>query len=135
VNEGTTEAPDYRISLQSATPGNVDLNILNSAGASLQTQQTTNGGGFLGVVTNALNNLLDPTTGEITTTGTDLTGEISDIGAQIATKQTQVDTLQTNMENQMTAADAMIANMEQQYTYMTDMFQAEQTEALQYANE
>jgi hypothetical protein len=39
------------------------------------------------------------------------------------------------MENQMTAADAMIANMEQQYTYMTDMFQAEQTEALQYANE
>ena len=135
VNEGTTEAPDYRISLQSATPGNVDLNILNSAGASLQTQQTTNGGGFLGVVTNALNNLLDPTTGEITTTGTDLTGEISDIGAQIATKQTQVDTLQTNMENQMSTADALISSMEQQYNYMTDLFQAEQTSSLQYANE
>jgi len=135
VNEGTTDTPDYRISLQSATPGNVNLDIQNSSGTSLQTQQTTNGGGFLGVATNALNNLEDPTTGEIKTTETDLTTEISDIGAQISTKQTQVDTLQTNMENQMTAADAMIANMEQQYTYMTDMFQAEQTEALQYANE
>ena len=28
-----------------------------------------------------------------------------------------------------------LASMEQQYTYMTDMFQAEQTAALQYANE
>lgn len=135
VNEGTAGTPDYRISLQSATPGNVNLDIQNSSGASLQTQQTTDGGAFLGVATNALNNLEDPTTGEIKTTEANLTSESSAIGAQIATKQTQVDTLQTNMENQMTAADAMIANMEQQYTYMTDMFQAEQTEALQYANE
>jgi flagellar hook-associated protein 2 len=134
VNEGTTDTPDYRISLQSATPGSINLDILNSSGTSLQTQQTTNGGGFLGVATNALNNLEDPTTGEIKTTEANLTSEISDIGAQISTKQTQVDQMQTNMENQMTTADAAIASMEQQYNYMTDLFQAEQTADLQYAN-
>jgi flagellar hook-associated protein 2 len=134
VNEGTTDTPDYRISLQSATPGSINLDILNSAGTSLQTQQTTNGGGFLGVATNALNNLEDPTTGEVKTTEANLTDEISDIGAQISTKQTQVDQMQTNMENQMTTADAAIATMEQQYNYMTDLFQAEQTADLQYAD-
>jgi flagellar capping protein FliD len=134
VNEGTSGTPDYRISLESVAPGSMNLDILNSSGTSLQTQQTT-GGGFLGVVTSTLNNLVDPTTGEITTTETDLTGEIADLGTQISTKQTQVDTLQTNLESQMTTADAAIATMEQQYTYMTDLFQAEQTSAEQYANE
>jgi flagellar hook-associated protein 2 len=135
VNQGTTETPDYRISLQSIAPGAMNVDILNSSGTSLQTQQATSGSGFLGVASNALNNLEDPTTGEIKTTEANLTSESSDIGAQISTKQAQVDTLQTNLENQMTKADAAIASMEQQYTYMTDMFQAEQTEALQYANE
>jgi flagellar capping protein FliD len=112
----------------------MNVNILNSSGTSLQTQQTT-GGGFLGVVTSVLNNLEDPTTGEVKTTETDLSGEIADLGTQISTKQTQVDTLQTNMENQMSTADALISSMEQQYNYMTDLFQAEQTSSLQYANE
>jgi len=134
VNEGTSGAPDYRISLISATTGPMNLDIRNASGTSLQTQQA-NGGGFLGVVSNALNNLEKPTTGEVKTTEANLTSEISTIGAQISTKQAQVDQLQTNMENQMTTADALIANMEQQYTYMTDLFQAQQTSNLQYANE
>ena len=134
VNEGTSGAPDYRISLISATTGPMNLDIRNASGTSLQTQQA-NGGGFLGVVSNALNNLEEPTTGEVKTTEANLTSEISTIGAQISTKQAQVDQLQTNMENQMTTADALIASMEQQYTYMTDLFQAQQTASLQYANE
>jgi flagellar capping protein FliD len=134
VNEGTSETPDYRIALQSVAPGTLNVNILNSSGTSLQTQQTT-GGGFLGVVTSVLNNLEDPTTGEIKTTETDLAGESAAIGAQISTKQTQVETLQTNLESQMSTADALISSMEQQYNYMTDLFQAEQTSSLQYANE
>jgi flagellar hook-associated protein 2 len=96
---------------------------------------SSTGSGFLQVATNALNNLEDPTTGEVKTTEADLTSEITDIGNQISTKQAQVDQLQTNMQNQLSQADALIASMEQQYTYMTDMFQAEQTAALQYANE
>jgi hypothetical protein len=35
----------------------------------------------------------------------------------------------------MAAADAAIANMEQQYSYMTSVYQAEQTANLMYANE
>jgi flagellar hook-associated protein 2 len=134
VNEGTSGTSDYRISLISATTGPMNLDIRNASGTSLQTQQA-NGGGFLGVVSNALNNLEEPTTGEVKTTEANLTSEISTIGAQISTKQAQVDQLQTNMENQMTTADALIASMEQQYTYMTDLFQAQQTASLQYANE
>jgi flagellar hook-associated protein 2 len=93
------------------------------------------GGGFLQAATNALTNLEDPTTGLVKTTEADLTSQITDIGNQISTKQTQVDQLQTQMQDQLSQADALIASMEQQYTYMTDMFQAEQTAALQYANE
>ncbi len=106
----------------------------NSAGVTAFLGSST-GGGFLQAATNALTNLEDPTTGLVKTTEADLTSQTTDIGAQISTKQAQVDQLQKQMQDQLAQADALIASMEQQYTYMTDMFQAEQTAALQYANE
>ena len=57
----------------------------------------------------------------------DLKTQITNIGNQITTKQNQVDQLQTTLTNQMAAADAMISSMEQQYSYLTSMFQAQQT--------
>jgi flagellar capping protein FliD len=134
VNLGSSGSPDYRISLQSATLGPMNVDILNASGTSLQTQQT-NGGGFLQAATNALNGLEDPTTGLLKTTEAGVKSHITDIGTQISTKQTQVDQLQTQMQNQLAQADALIASMEQQYTYMTDLFQAQQTANQQYANE
>ena len=91
------------------------------------------GGGFLQAATNALNNLEDPTTGVVKTTEADVKTHITDIGTQISTKQTQVDQLQAEMQDQMARADALIASMEQQYTYMSDLFQAQQTADQQYS--
>ncbi len=93
---------------------------------------TASGGGFLKAATDALNGLEDPTTGVVKTTETDLNSQITDLTSTIADKQTQVDNLQTQLTNQMSAADAMIASMEQQYSYLTDMFQAMQTADQQY---
>ena len=60
---------------------------------------------------------------------------IASIGSTIATKQAAVDQLQTNLTNQMATADAAIASMQQQYSYMSQMFAAQQTADLMYANE
>ena len=55
-----------------------------------------------------------------------VTVQITNIGNQITTKQNQVDRLQTTLTSQMAAADALISSMEQQYSYLSSMFQAQQ---------
>jgi flagellar hook-associated protein 2 len=85
------------------------------------------GSGFLKAATDALNSLEDPTAGLLKTAESDLTTQITNIGNQITTKQNQVDQLQTTLTSQMAAADALIASMEQQYSYLSNMFQAQQT--------
>ncbi|MBV9508229.1 MAG: flagellar filament capping protein FliD [Acidobacteriia bacterium] len=103
----------------------------NSAGiASLLGSPTS--GGFLQSVTTALNNVEDPNTGLLKTAESNTANQIANIGAQISTKQTQVSQLQTTLTQQMAAADALIASMEQQYSYLTGMFQAQQTAAASY---
>jgi len=92
------------------------------------------GSGFLQAATNALTNLEDPTAGLLKTTEAATTSQITNIGNQISAKQTQVDNLQTQLTNQMAAADAAIATMEQQYSYLSSMFAAQQTADQQYAN-
>jgi hypothetical protein len=57
------------------------------------------------------------------------------LGDTITDKQNQVDALQTQLTNQMATADAAIATMEQQYSYMSSMFAAQQTADQMYANE
>jgi flagellar capping protein FliD len=71
--------------------------------------------------------LEDPSAGLLKTAESDMQTQITNIGNQITTKQNQVDQLQTTLTNQMAAADAMISSMEQQYSYLTSMFQAQQT--------
>lgn len=90
------------------------------------------GGGFLKAATDALANLQDPTAGLLKTAETDMQTQITNIGHHIATKQTQVDRLQQQLISQMVAADAAIASMEQQYSYLSSMFQAQQTAAQMY---
>lgn len=94
-----------------------------------------NGSGFLAFATNALTNLEDSTSGLIKTGESDLTTQITNINTQIATKQAQVDQLQTTLTSQMASADAAIATMEQQYSYLSSMLQAQQTANQQYTGE
>jgi len=88
--------------------------------------------GFLYAATNLLNDLEDPTTGLLKNAESNIQDQITDLGNTISTKQAQVSQLQTNLTNQMSQADALIAETEQQFNYMTEMYQAQQTEAMQY---
>jgi flagellar hook-associated protein 2 len=113
--------------------GHLDYNALTLMGADLSNSASVtsflgsaSGGGFLKAATDALNGLEDPTAGLLKTSESDLTTQITNIGNQITTKQNQVAQLQTTLTNQMAAADALIASMEQQYSYLTSMFQAQQ---------
>jgi flagellar capping protein FliD len=106
--------------------------IGNSAGVTAFLGSSA-GGGFLQAATNALNNLEDPTTGLLKTTEADVKTHIASLGTQISTRQNQVDQLQRQMQDQLARADALIASLEQQYTYMSDLFQAQQTADQQYS--
>jgi len=93
---------------------------------------SASGGGFLRAANNILTSLEDPTTGLFATTQSSLQSQITNLSNQIDDKQTQVDNLQTQLQQQMSAADAAIAAMQQQYTYMSNVFQAMQTADGQY---
>ena len=94
---------------------------------------TSTTGGFLESATNAMTRIEDPTTGIIKTDESEMQDQITSLNSQITTRQDQVNTLQQNLTTQMDAADAAIATMEQQYTYLSGMFQAEQVANEQYS--
>ena len=90
---------------------------------------STTTGGFLKMTNDILTGITDPISGTIPTGVNTLQGEIAVDNQNISDQQTKVDTLQTNMTNQMAAADAAISSMEQQYSYLYSMFQAMQINA------
>jgi flagellar hook-associated protein 2 len=92
------------------------------------------GGGFLEAATNALTELESPTTGLLKKAETDTQTQITNIGNQITTKQGQVAQLQTSLTNQMAEADSLISDTQQQYSEISGMFSAMQTEDQMYAN-
>lgn len=93
---------------------------------------TTTGSGFLKYATDALNGVEDASTGILKTTESDLTNQINNLTNQISTKQDQVDRLRDRLISQMSAADAMIASLEQQYSYLSSVFSAMQTADRRY---
>ena len=84
-------------------------------------------GGFLQAATNVMNGLEDPTTGVITGGLNSLASQITAQNNDISEQQDKINQLQTTLTNQMSAADATIATMEQQFlslqTLFTDMQQ------------
>ena len=68
--------------------------------------------------------MVDPTTGVLTAEINSIQANIARTNLQIAGKQDQVTQLQTNLTQQMAAADAMIYELQQQATEMQDMFTA-----------
>jgi len=78
--------------------------------------------------------LEDPIAGLVKNDETNLQSQITSIGGQITTKQNQVSTMQANLTKQMAAADALIATMEQQNSFLTQMLQAEQIDSQAIAN-
>jgi flagellar capping protein FliD len=90
------------------------------------------GSGFLQRATNILTSVEDTDNGLLATAETSVKNQITTITNQINTQQDRVNQLQTQLTQQMAAADSAISAMTQQYTYITNMFQAMQTAAQQY---
>ena len=121
------------------TNGQITYNALTLMSADLTSSTgvtaflgSATGGGFLKSATDALTSVEDPTTGLLKTLETDMKSQITDLGTTISTKQAAVDAMQLQMQNQMAAADALIASMEQQYSYLSGLFQAQQTADAMY---
>lgn len=85
------------------------------------------GGGFLKAATDAVAGAEDPVSGLLKTSKTDMQSQIARLVSTIADKQTKVDALQIRLQNQMAAADALIASMEQRSSYFSNMFAAQDT--------
>ncbi len=89
-------------------------------------------GGFLKVASDTLNLVQQTGSGVLPSAEALAQTESSDLDARIEQEQTRVDFLQRQLQERMSAADALIASMEQQYTYITGMFQAMQEAAKQW---
>ena len=71
-----------------------------------------------------MNTLVQSDSGIVTTTITSLQDASKAEDTHISDTQDRVDQLQTRLQAQMAAADAAIAQLEQQVTYFTGMFEA-----------
>lgn len=82
--------------------------------------------GFLKTATSVLNQLTDSTNGLFKASLDTVATSIKNSDALIAANQQRVSDLQSNLEQRMAAADALIASMEQQVTYFNALFSAMQ---------
>jgi flagellar hook-associated protein 2 len=82
------------------------------------------GGGFLKTATDALNSIEDPTTGSVKTAIKTVNGEITQENDLITQETKKITDLQTTLIQQMAAADATIASLENQKNYITNLFTA-----------
>jgi flagellar hook-associated protein 2 len=83
-----------------------------------------NNGGFLQYANNTLDSITDPTTGVIATDTQSLENESSQDQTEIANDQAQLTLLQTNLTAQMAQANALIATLQNQTTFLEGLFQA-----------
>lgn len=83
-----------------------------------------NGSGFLQFATNLLNGVEDPTTGSIKAAISSTTNQLTHENELISNEQEKINRLQTSLEAKMAAADAAIAQIEQQLSYFTGLFQS-----------
>ncbi len=86
---------------------------------------STSSGGFLQAANNGLTQASDSTSGEIASSINTVQGQITNENNLIAQEQTRITDLQNNLTQQLSEADAAIATLQSQKTYFTDLFAAE----------
>lgn len=91
-------------------------------------------GGFLQSASQAISSLSDPTNGVIQTNVNVLGNEITGLNDQITQEQTRINDLTTNLQAQLSAADAAIATLQSQKTYYTNLFDATYLQGLSGLN-
>jgi flagellar hook-associated protein 2 len=81
--------------------------------------------GFLQSASNALTVFTDPTTGLLQSEDNSIQDNIKSENTYISQEQARITTLQTSLEQQLSAADAAIATLQSQNTYFQDLFTAQ----------
>jgi flagellar hook-associated protein 2 len=81
-------------------------------------------GGFLQFATNVLSGVEDPTSGSIKTAIHSTSNQITHENELISNQQDKINQLQSSLQAKMAAADATIAQIEQQLSYFTGLFQS-----------
>ena len=133
-SNGTPDASlaAFGVTLDSAGHLSVDSTAFQAAATSnfkglVSLIGSAGNGGLINSATSALNGLEDSTTGTLKAEETQVSSEITATQNKITDKQSQVNQLQSNLQQQMASADAAIATLEQQVTYLTGLFTAERT--------
>ncbi len=86
-----------------------------------------NSGGFLQFANNTLNSVTDPTTGTVASETQSLQAQNTSDQTQITNDQQQLSLLQTNLQNQMAQANALIEQLQSQNTFLEGLFQYDTT--------
>lgn len=82
--------------------------------------------GFIKNARTVLNSIGAPATGSIQVAISSLTSQISQTGNRISAEQDRISLLQDSLNAKMAAADALVARLEQQASYFTNLFSAMQ---------
>ena len=93
---------------------------------------SVSGGGFLKSLTDTLSSVQKIGTGLLTNAQSAVQTQITEIDSTIADTQARVDNMRERLQQQMAAADALIASMEQRYSYLYGLFAAQSTADQQY---
>ncbi|HUB83159.1 MAG TPA: flagellar filament capping protein FliD [Bryobacteraceae bacterium] len=82
-------------------------------------------GGFLQTANNVLSSIAGQQTGMLTTEFNNVASEITTDQGQVSNDQNLVNTIETNLQQQLSAADAAIAVLQEQNTYYANLMQTE----------
>jgi flagellar hook-associated protein 2 len=82
-------------------------------------------GGFLQAATNDLSSIDDSTSGDIASENTALQSQITSQNTQITNKENQITIMENNLLSELSQADAAIADLQEQKSYYTQLFQAQ----------
>lgn len=85
--------------------------------------------GFLNTASSDLDSVTDPTNGLFSAESSSIQSQITSDNNEIANDQARVTALQTSLQAQLSQADAAIATLQQQDTYLQQLFNAEETDA------
>jgi len=115
---GITNSDTGTLTFDASTIGSMSSSQLANVVAFLGNSTS----GFLADATNTLTGLTDPTTGLVTGEIANLNQASTNESTQIDAQQSSVNALQTSLTNQMNSADALIASLEQQSSFLTSLF-------------
>jgi flagellar hook-associated protein 2 len=109
----------------------VAADLTNSNGVAAFLGSATSGG-FLKLASDTLRGVEETGTGLLPGAEAAVKQQITNLDSTIGTQQGLIDRMKVRLQEQMAAADALIATMEQQYSYLSGLFSAQDTANRQY---